>query len=336
MKAKSFRLGHFAGVPHSSAMRRTWRKLQGTVMIKSFLVIALALGLGVASADAQERTRLGYGRLLTNDALGDNLDRWRTGSVASSRVWGPAWTGSLPNRFGELIELRLGAEVISPAALVLPDPRDRRYAGTLSAGLHTHFNHAGTDIAAGLNLAVVGPVTQLDELQGAFHDLLNISQPSALVTDAQIGNKIRPDLILEAARDVALGDSVSLRPFVEARAGLETMARVGVDLTFGARGQGELLVRDPVSGHHYQVIRQDWSGLSFVLGADIAYVADSVYLPETGGLTLEDTRERVRLGMHWQGKSGAGVFYGLTYLSEEFEAQPEGQLIGSIRVNWQF
>ncbi len=300
------------------------------------LMAILFAGFLFGEAGAEPRKRLGYGRLLTNDALGDNLDRWRTGSVASSRVWGRGWNGAVPKRFGELIELRLGAEVISPAALVRPDPRDRPYVGMLSAGIHTHFSMAGADMAAGIDLAVTGPITQLDELQGAFHDLLNISQPSELVTNAQIGNGVHPTLVLEAGRDYELSGSIVLRPFLEGRAGVETLARAGFDLTFGELGKNELLIRDPVSGHRYRVIRQDWEGFSFVLGADIARVADSVYLPALGGLELTETRSRARLGMHWQGKNGASVFYGLSYLGEEFKAQPEGQLIGSIRVNWRF
>ena len=46
-------------------------------------------------AAAQDRVTLGWGRLLTNDLLGDGRDRWRTGSYTLSRVRGPAWGGSL-------------------------------------------------------------------------------------------------------------------------------------------------------------------------------------------------------------------------------------------------
>ena len=53
--------------------------------------IALAIfGLlaTMQALSAAERTRLGYGRLITNDTFGDTYDRWRTGSLAASRVWG--------------------------------------------------------------------------------------------------------------------------------------------------------------------------------------------------------------------------------------------------------
>jgi hypothetical protein len=41
---------------------------------------AFSLALTAQPADAAERDRLGYGRLMTNDYFGDGSDRWRTGS----------------------------------------------------------------------------------------------------------------------------------------------------------------------------------------------------------------------------------------------------------------
>ena len=76
-------------------------------------------------------------------------------------------------------------------------------------------------------------------------------------------------------------------------------------------------------------------GFAFVLGADIAKVESSIYLPTSAGYVLTDTRSRVRTGLHWQnGKRAA--FFGMTWLSEEFVAQPEGQVIGSAQISWRF
>ena len=290
-------------VLHSSDAPR--RRADGVWALSMFRMFSAALFLLAlaGAALAQDRTRLGYGRLLTNDTLGDNFDRWRTGSVASSRVWGPAWTGRPPAAFGALIELRLGAEVISPAAVVRPDPRDRPYAGALTAGLHTHFAQGPLDMALGLDLTLTGPATQLDEFQSAFHDLLDIAPPSDQVLDAQIENGIHPSIVFEAGRDFAVAETLTLRPFVEARAGLETLVRAGFDLTIGTHGKGELLVRDPVSGHRYRVIREDWTGTHFILGADIAHVADSTFLPASAAMNpvLTIAAQALRVADHMMG-----------------------------------
>mgnify|MGYP001795130165 CR=1 FL=1 len=305
-------------------------------MLRALIAFSVAFATLAASADAQERQRLGYGRLITNDLIGDGEDRWRTGSVASSRVWGPEWTGTAPAGFGDLLELRLHGEIIAPVSLRNFDADDRRYAGALSLGVHTHVQRGSMQYALGGDLVLVGPQTGLDDFQRELHGVLGITKPSDAILVNQIDNAVRPTLVFEAGRVLASGANSTLRPFFEARAGVETLARVGVDWTYGALGQGELLVRDPVAGQRYRVIEQAWSGFSFTLGADIGHVEDSVFLPEDRGPALEDVRGRVRAGLMWQSESGVSSYAGVTYLSEEFEGQDEGQVVGSVRINLGF
>ena len=128
-----------------------------------------------------------------------------------------------------------------------------------------------------------------------------------------------------------MGRSTTIRPFAEARAGDETLLRAGADIRIGRVGLGELLARESVTGQRYRIIYRSDPGFSFVLGADMAYVTDSIYLPSGGPVTLKNRRERARLGLHWNGNE-ASFFYGLTYLGPEFETQSEGQVIGSMRI----
>jgi outer membrane protein LpxR len=300
-------------------------------MFRIFVAALVAAACLAVPADAQNRTRLGYGRLLTNDFFGDGEDRWRTGGFQSSRVWGPEWSGVAPGGFGQLLELRLGAEILAPDDIRTSAPGDRPYAGAISVGLHSHFRSGRTEFALGGDLVFVGPQTHLDEFQDAFHDTLSMTRPSDAVRSSQVGNAINPTLVFEMGQSFAVADGTSVRPFLEGRAGNETLVRAGFDLTIGELGQGELLVRDSVSGQRYQTIRADWSGYSFVFGADIARVTDTEFLPEASGVLAESTRERLRIGVMWQSESGISGFYGLTYLGEEFRGQSEGQVLGSVR-----
>jgi hypothetical protein len=302
-------------------------------LIAASLVASLCLSV---VADAQERTRLGYGRLITNDFIGDGRDRWRTGSIQSSRIWGPEWTGVAPEGFGQLLELRLGAEILAPDDLRAASPTDRRYAGALSVGLHTHFQRGATEFAVGGDLVIVGPQTHLDEFQNALHDLLNVPRPSDELLAAQIGNAVNPTAVFEVGQTFVLSDRTVVRPFVEGRAGNETLVRAGFDVTIGELGRGELLVRDSVTGHRYRTVQSDWSGFSFVFGADIAAVSSSEFLPDNDSIALLDTRERVRAGMTWRGETGVTAFYGLTSLGEACDAQNAGPVVGSIRVRFGF
>lgn len=277
------------------------------------------------------RQYLGYGRLTTNDLFGDGKDRWRTGSLFSSRAWAYDWNGRPPYQFGDLIELRLNSQIIAPDDLVRVNTDDRRWAGALSAGLHTHFMRGQTEFAVGADIVLIGPQTNLDDFQDWFHQLINVRSPSDEVLDLQISNKIRPTAVVEAGRTFRWAGNGTVRPFAEARAGEESLVRVGADLTFGVAGLEELLVRESITGQRVRVIKNNQVGLSLLMGADIAHVFDSAYLPDNGP-DLKDTRERARIGFQWQGES-TGFFYGLTYLSEEFEGQPEGQVVGSLKLD---
>ena len=160
-------------------------------------------------------------------------------------------------------------------------------------------------------------------------------QPSAATLAAQVGDKVRPSATLEVGRSYSLGSQAMLRPFGELRGGVETYARVGVELVFGAGRHGDLLVRDPVTGFRYRTAGQAPRGASLLLGADIAKVWDSTYLPKDLGYTLTDTRNRLRAGVNWQGDSWS-MFYGLTWLGREFVGQSDDQITGAIHVDVSF
>ncbi|MGJ8546602.1 MAG: lipid A-modifier LpxR family protein [Sulfitobacter sp.] len=304
-------------------------------MFKQTLTAALAALICLASAPAQAREKLGFGHLLSNDFIGDGEDRWRSASYVASHVWGPAWQGTLPPRFGDLLELRLRADILAPANLTRPAPGDRPYAGTLSLGLHSHFSWHSAEVSLGADLVMTGADTGLGDLHGSLHDAFNVAPPAASVLDTQIGNGLHPTAVAEIGRSYALAPNAHIRPYAEGRAGAETLLRAGFDITIGQIGRGELLLRDPGTGQRYRAVERPASGYSVVFGADIAKVYDSIYLPENRGYTLTDTRDRARLGLHWQGEQAA-AFYGITWAGKEFTAQSDDQLVGSLRIELNF
>ncbi|CUH79451.1 lipid A-modifier LpxR family protein [Tropicibacter naphthalenivorans] len=303
-------------------------------MIRVIAMAALAMIAPMSDAAAQGREVLGNGRIVNNDLYGDASDRWQTGSVAGSHVVGYGWTGMLPDRPFDILEYRIGGQVVTPANLRTPDPTDRPYAGVWTLGAHTHFQRGMVEMAMGADLAIVGQQTGLSDLQTALHDGLGVTAASKQVTDNQVGDGFYPTLVTEAATTIPLGGQAVVRPFVEGRWGLETLARVGADVTIGGVGQGELLVRDAITGQRYRTVTQPIQGFSYVLGGDFAYVDSSELLP-ANKVTATDTRTRLRAGVHWQGERNT-VFYGVTYLSKEFEAQPKGQVVGSVRMKLDF
>lgn len=296
------------------------------------VLAALVLGAFTGHAMAQQERRiLGTALVGVNDDFGGGevLDRWRTGVVAVHGVYGTAWPVDGDVRFGDVLEVRFRGEILAPESLDNPEPGDRPYAGTLSFGLHTHFRQAGLDYRLGADLVLTGPQTGVDDLQASIHDAMSLPDPEN-AAETQIGDAAYLTLSGEAARAFALRPGISMRPFAAARIGDETFARIGVDLVGGSLASGGVLLRDVSSGQLFEGTRGAATGFGWSLGADIASVAASVYLPDTDEFPgPEETRSRVRGGVMWAGPRWS-LFGGLAYLSEEFEGQSEGQTIGTL------
>jgi len=160
-------------------------------------------GAAMAEPDRTGRHLLGQGWLLSNDAIGDGHDRWRSVGLSYGAVTGPGWTGRLPDRVGEILEYRLTAEAIAPSNLVDPDPADRRYAGIVSAGLHGHFALGRAEVRLGGDLVAVGPRTGVAGLHEAAHDLFGLSPIRPGVH--RLDNALHPTLSAEIGRSWPLG-----------------------------------------------------------------------------------------------------------------------------------
>ena len=301
--------------------------------MRALLIAAICAASAMTSpALAQERSAIGNGRLFTNDYFGDGQDRWRTGSYVYSHVRGREDYDGTAAAFGDIIEYRFRGEIIAPRSGIGPTG-ERPYVGALSFGAHTHFGVGDMNASVGADVVAVGPQTGLDDFQNRFHDAFSLPVPSQ-------GNQLADDIFLSATAELSqtlsLGNNVTVRPFAEAQTGVEDILRVGGDLMFGTVGQSDLMLRDVVTGQLYRGTQGPGNGFSYVVGADIAAVGGSVYLPEDQGYVASDTRTRARAGVHFQMRDDVSFYYGLTYLSEEYEGQPEGQVVGSLKLNFNF
>lgn len=308
-----------------------------------YLIAAIGLSLNTAHPAAAldlsfgpERETLGVGRMFGNDQFGDAHDRWRTGSYVFSLVRGPDWSGRRPASPGEVIEYRFRSEIIAPSALNGPGSDDRPYVGALSVGAHTHVSLGRAEASFGADLTAVGPQTRLSDLQAAFHEMFSLPTLSPTVADNQVPNAVYLSGTAELGWPMHLSETAVLRPFVEGQAGVEDTIRVGGDLLIGEAGQGGLWLRDVPTGQLYPGIAPRAGGVTYVLGADFAVVGQSRFLPDSLGVSPLSERLRLRAMAHWQLGPEVSWGYGMTYLSEEFEGQPEGQFVGSVKLNFNF
>lgn len=281
-----------------------------------------------APVAAQDGNGLRFGRLFTNDALGDRHDRWRSGSYVLSGIAGTDAAGGS----GAVTEYRLRTEIISPGAATA-GRGDRPYVAALSLGAHRHYGWGDTQFSLGGDVVAIGPQTGLPGIHEDFHDLLGLPAPRF---EGALSDQIHLSGTMAVSHTYRINQNLSVRPFAEALVGVEDIVRVGGDLVVGSIRQDDLMLRDVTTGQLYPGGATGGAGISYVVGADLAAVGGSQFLPPSQGYQTTDTRARARAGVHLQTGNDLSLFYGMTYLSEEFEGQEEGQLLGSFRLNFNF
>ena len=282
-------------------------------------------------AEAEETGHLGFAWSHSNDSLGDWHDRWRSSSSEAGILTGPSGMDQAPPRLGQLLEYRFRSDILMPANVRSPQPGDRRHAGMVAFGLHSHARRRNLDLRVGGELAVIGPQTGLYDIQTRLHRVLGFDIPN--LPDYQIGNTVRLEASAEAGTSLR-SRGWTIRPFVEVRTGTEDIIRSGIDLTSGS-GPDNLTMRAVATGHRvpFGLVRR--TGLHYVAGADVAWVRESIFLPEALGYRLTPARVRLRGGIHYTGRR-FDLFYGLSWLGKEFEAQPEGQFVGTLQFKIRF
>ncbi|GKY88380.1 lipid A-modifier LpxR family protein [Sinisalibacter aestuarii] len=299
--------------------------------------MALALGAPAGPAWAQDVSFLGMTAFHDNDVLFDGDDRWQTGGASISWMFGPEGLADLPGAPGELWEIRVRGQVISPDDFTAPAAWDRRAASVLTTTLHTHFETHGVELSAGAGFALTGPQVPLIRFQNVIHTLTPANDPlvPGFVQAAQIPNAVYLTGIGEAAYRLRLGEGITLRPFAELQGGVETLGRVGFDVFFGAGFDRGVLARDGTTGFAYQTIEGTAPrGVTLTAGADVAKVASSALLPAPA-YSLTPWRLRARAGLLYEGRR-VSVFQGVSWLGPEFTAQPSGQVVTAFQVQYRF
>lgn len=293
--------------------------------------LAAALALAASAAQAEPLDLLGWSHVITNDSIGEFRDRWQSSVVSGSVFLGDGDADPTRAALGRILELRATSQIITPESLSFPASDDRPFAGILALDLLTHGRLGATEVSLGAGLSATGPDTGTFDFQRWLHTRLGYPLPAT--TGNEIDAGLRAGLSAEIGR--SFGETLRLRPFAELRAGPETLARAGLDLTWGGLGADDLMTRETVTGQRVPgLMGADVSGWSVMAGGDAAWVADSLYLPEDRGLVPEN-RLRLRAGAHWQTER-LSAFYGITWLSPEFEGQAEGQFVGAVQLRLNF
>ncbi|WP_170765450.1 lipid A-modifier LpxR family protein [Ruegeria lacuscaerulensis] len=294
------------------------------------LISALGAILTVSTASA-DTTKSSF---FTNDFFGDGQDRWRSASYTLFFGFEGEKTGGVAHDF------RARAEIISPwGAKSQPTDDDRPYVGLLGFGVFANDSYGEWQYNAGAEVLFTGEQTHIADFQQGFHDLTGIAGylPNDMPHE-HVGDSVTGMVSAEIARGYVLSDSFYFRPFVGVQAGYETFGRVGVDLLIDGYANAQRYVRDPISGFLQPSSPERASkmnDMSFLLGADYTYVTHSDFFPDWSDVEMTKSRFRARAGVQVRIRK-VSTFFGLTYLSKEFESQVESQTIGVLSLEFPF
>jgi hypothetical protein len=297
-------------------------------------LLALCGLLLTSAAHAGPRVLLGESVTHTNDIIGDGMDRWRSATEDFSYLYGPRGMVELPPRFGAFIEWRARMEMITPEWVALPfPPNDRPYVGVLGFGVASHMRRGNSEQSLGFDLVMTGPSTGVSVVQEWVHTNMNHINPQIFAD--QLPDALYPTASYEYAKVWSKGGA-AVRPFADVQIGVETFIRAGVDLTFARAPDLGIRLRNNLTGQRVPALNPSGQRqLSVGLGADVAYMLNSAYLPAARGVTPSPFRTRLRAGVFYQSRK-FDLFYGLSWHSPEFTSQREGQVIGTVSLGVRF
>jgi hypothetical protein len=292
-----------------------------------------------------------------NDRYGDGRDRWKTGGITQSYI--------LPERvFGDetwfegrasALEFNLRALVMTPDDTSNPgiDLNDRPYAQYAAAGVYLRgiaYPRAldyrldlQIEDRVGIELGWQGDPLPLFDIQDSLHDATGtgggMANPANTIDGEFLAN-------LEGRRTWRLhragaARDIELAPFVQGSLGMrEVSLRAGADLFVGSALEGRTWGADLSTGAMIagESVRRPGFHWTYFLGGDVGYVAWDAFL---GGGFAADGREIGREEIVARARAGAfleygrvGIGFSLNWLSQEFDRQPEGQLIGAFQLKY--
>ncbi|MDB6170728.1 MAG: hypothetical protein JWL59_39 [Chthoniobacteraceae bacterium] len=230
---------------------------------------------------------------------------------------------------------------------------DRPYAGWLYLGFGVAWKNADVRNTLVLNIGVVGSWSYAQQSQRFIHDLRGFDHPRGW--DNQLHNELGVTAVYSREwrwpkHDRRVGLDWELLPHAGAAVGnVYTYANVGAEARLGfnlpddfgtAAIDSAATTSTPVEGNQAAKRARFDFGLYLFARADGRVVARNIFLD---GNTFGNSPSVDRKWLVADLSAGAAINYGntkfayaLVYRSEEFEGQGEGQVFGTVSVNFTF
>lgn len=293
--------------------------------------------------------------IIWNDRFGDGKDRYKTGGVTQSwliperRLSDERWL----NNHASALELQLRGFVATPDNTQTGGaPGDRPFAQFAGIGGYLRTVERPRRVGprmtqqletrVGIEIGYQGEPLPFFELQEALHggEDLRITPNNSI--DGEVLVNLEGKRTLRMQLDFSDSD-LELAPYLQVSAGMrEVSFRAGGDLIYGSSLDGWTWNHDPAIGALIPggSMSSGQSRWAVWIGADAGYVgADAILEGGFDGsgprVEREDLTARFRSGI-LLGFGDMAVSYSITWLSPEFRAQTQGQVIGalSFKYDW--
>lgn len=234
-----------------------------------------------------------------------------------------------------------------------PVPNDRPYSGWLYVGLGVVWKDADVRNSLVLDIGVVGSWSYAQEAQRLVHDMRDLDHPNGW--DNQLHNELGFMLVYERKwrwphKSRRSGFDWEILPHAGAAVGnVQTYANLGAELRFGLNlpddfGTGSISTASTTSTPVDGAMSADraWFDLGMYAFArvDGRAVARNVFLDgNTFGSSASVGHKLfvadVSVGVAMNIKN-TKIAYAFVYRTEEYDAQQEGQVFGTLSINWSF
>lgn len=295
---------------------------------------------------------LGEG-MIWNDRLGDGQDRYKTGGMTQSWLLPESVfsDGNWIDGHAAAIEFQGRGFIVTPNNTSNPAANDRPFAQYVGVGAYLRTFGApknyGADTTlsvehrAGIEVGLVGEPLPLFELQEALHgNGIGRNSANTLDTEVLVNAEVKRTYRWHTDLDAT---ELEVAPYAQGSFGMrENSARIGADLITGSSLKARTWNHEPAIGALIAGGSAPRDGIHWAswVGGDIGYIASDAFLDGgfngSGPSTARtEVTARVRAGIMVEYNDFAAS-YSLAWLSPEFEAQPEGQLVGGFQIKYRF
>lgn len=295
--------------------------------------------------------------ILWNDGIGDGKDQYKTGgmtqsflipeSVFSTDGWVPGAASAL--------EIQGRGFIATPENTAAPVAGDRPFSQYVGIGAYLRtFSDAEpagpnrwltTENRIGIELGLQGEPLPLFEIQEALHGMTGMGR-MAMTSNNTLPTEVLVNLDAKRTWRYHLDFSnhdFEFAPYAMGSIGMrETSLRAGFDLIIGSALTARTWNHDQAIGALIPGGSAQRNGFNWTLwaGADAGVVLadallDGGFAGSGPGVQREQATVRARAGLMLE-YDNLALTYSATYLSPEFSAQSEGQVIGAVSVKVRF